>query len=183
MKKILSIVLLALLLAGCRGGGVAPTSNASPGPKPALTEKARTFLDSVRKDSSGFHFTVSHWYVKPPVGITLVTGDAMSGALNPVRITHSEAVRVAQYFAEKGLLDRSHGLPAGKLSPGWWVHLTTKKVGAHWYLGRETRTLLERHDILGVRSALSSDTAKAWDDFLQGIRGTTTPNKPSEATR
>jgi len=153
--------------------------------------KSRAFVDSVKADASGFHFMVIYYDSRSSLGIAFLTGEPRPGTRRPQRITRSEAARIAEYSAGKGLLEKSLPTdargrlipPCGRRSPGWYVHLFTDKVGAHWHRWTDKSGLLSWSDILGVRSAMSGKAAKAWDDFLQDIRAMTTPNTPSEPTR
>ena len=158
VARLLACFSCACLVASC----------ASTAPVRKLTKRAGDFIKSVREDSSDFYFTI-HQYPRP-FGITFFTTDSREAIEPSFRITHSEAIRIVRHLAEEGLLDRTSGLPAGRLNSGWWVHVYTKKVGAHWYLGRDQQAVPKRADILGVRSALSRKNRKAWDSFLARVK-------------
>ena len=80
------------------------------------------------------------------------------------------------YLAGQGLLDKNDGMPCGKVV-GWYL---TMSLGQDHhiarFLGMGKQALLGRGDVLGVRGALGSETAKKWDAFADRVRAEVTDN-------
>jgi hypothetical protein len=134
-----------------------------------LSEKARGFVTSVRDDGSSFLLYVFRGGPGPPRRIVLYIGKR-PGLPQPVEISRSEAIRIVDYLAGQGLLDKNDGMPCGKIV-GWYLTLFTG--GDHHiasFFGMGKQALLGRSDVLGVRGVLGSKTAKKWDAFVDQVR-------------
>ena len=139
-------------------------------PRTHLSDRARTFVESVEEDATGFSCYLFQSGYRPGYAITLMCGKPGNETANPVIINHSQALRIAEYFAEQGLLDKPmERLPYGKVV-GWYIILSSGKTGIGRFIGLEKDALLKRPDILGVRKVLSGKAAEAWDKFIGPVR-------------
>ena len=146
-----------------------------------LSAKARGFVTSVRDDASNFVLRVDRWGYRPQRGIAFSTGRRLEKGMNAVEISRSEAIRIVDFFAGKGLLDKSEGLPCGMVV-GWYLTLSTGRDNhVTRFLGIGKHALLGRGDVLGVRGVLGSKTAEKWDAFVDQVRKELTGKKKVEA--
>jgi len=146
-----------------------------------LSEKARGFVTSVRGDGSSFLLYLFRGGHGTQHSIVLYIGKRPAGLPRPVEISRSEAIRIVDYLAGQGLLDKNDGLPCGKIV-GWYLTLSTG--GDHHiarFFGMGKQALLGRPDVLGVRGVLGSETAKKWDAFVDRVRAEIADNKKVEA--
>jgi len=146
-----------------------------------LSEKARGFVTSVRDDGSSFLLYLERGGYRPLRRITFFTGKRPDESLQPVEISRSEAIRIVDYFAGKGLLDKNDGLPCG-IIVGWYLSLYMDRDNhVTRFVGIGKHALLGRSDVLGVRDALGTETVKKWDAFVDQVRAEITEKKKVEA--
>lgn len=146
-----------------------------------LSEKARGFVTSVRDDGSSFLLYVFRGGHGPQRSIALFTGKRPAGFPHSVEISRSEAIRIVDFFAGKGILDKNGGFPCGKVV-GWYLTLSTgRDHHIARFLGVGRQALLGRPDVLGVRGVLGSKTAKKWDAFVDQVRAEVADKKKVEA--
>ena len=169
MKMYLTIsmtLLLALATPSCRST-VTATS---------LSKKAQGFATSVRNDDSSCMVMLHRFHYRPDRRITFFSGTRPNAVLQPIEISRAEMIRMVDWFAAKGLLDKTDGLPCGKVV-GWYLVVTAgKEHRVERFLGIGQLDLLKQPDVLGVRSVLKRKTGKRWDTFVAQVREEAAPN-------
>jgi hypothetical protein len=159
-------LLLALAVSSCKS--VDPTTG--------LSEKARGFAVSVRNDSANCVVMLHRFHYSPERRITFFSGTQPNVVLQPIEISRAEMIRMVDWFAAKGLLDKTDGLPYGKVV-GWYLVVTAgKEHRVERFLGIGQLDLLKQPDVLGVRSVLKRKTGKRWDTFVAQVQEEAAPN-------
>jgi len=112
--------------------------------------------------------------VEKPTRNNDLLGGGMAGLSMPkgtgpiIIISHSQAVRITEYFAKEGLIDRTYEESTSSPDDGWYIGFEPREFLVCWYV--KEADLLGRKDILGVRTVLQGHARKAWDEFIESVK-------------